>query len=61
MSRSLRNPLLFVVIKKQIIFGWVLVVKMKKNGKETVLGNYAEQQLEFDMYFTLLIFLQRKE
>lgn len=43
------------------MFGWVLVVEMKKNGEETVLGNYVEQQLEFDLYFTLLIFLQSKE
>lgn len=42
------------------MFGWVLVVEMKKNGEETVLDNYAEQQLEFDLYFTLLIFLPRK-
>lgn len=50
--------------KKQLIFGWVrevLVVEIKKNGEEIVLGNYAEQLLEFDLYFALLKFLQRNE
>lgn len=50
--------------KKQLIFGWNrkgLVVEITRNGEEIVLGNYAEQQFEFNLYFALLKFLQRNE
>lgn len=70
----MRNPLLFanvmvqstvhLVHKKQLISGWIregLAEEIKKNGEEIVLGNSAEQLLEFDLCSTLLTFLPRKE
>lgn len=62
MSRSLRNPLLFCIVKKQLTFGWVraVLVAEMKNSDEIVSCNNAEQQGELDLCFAPLMFFSEE-